>query len=110
MRSHTKKLIQLIIEDLERGVDPLPKLYAIRYLTPQQQTILYYMLRPQITTFQDLFDLLYGDDQEGGPNNPRSVIATRVSQVRKYSHVKVSSYHGTGYSATIIQPPPVVKD
>lgn len=54
-------------------------------LEPQMRAIVSALSKayPRPVSHSALFDILYGDDPNGGPENPRNVVAVRIWKVRK---------------------------
>lgn len=71
-------------------------------LEPQMRKIVTALAKayPRSVSVPAIFDVLYGDDPNGGPDDPRSVVAVRIcklrTQIEKYGWTVPTNKGGPG--------------
>ena len=54
--------------------------------------------RGRITTRADLFDVIYGNEEDGGPESGEKLIDIWVCKVRQKTHANIKTTYGLGYA------------
>jgi hypothetical protein len=87
---------------LEEGLgaqQPFPLALA---LTPSEMALLGILYKRELLTNEAAFTILYGDDPNGGPSNPRATIAMLIMCLRKKlaklpQPLFITNQHGVGF-------------
>lgn len=71
----------------EREMDGPPDVKALGYaqLAPQERTVLNALIKayPRAIRIESIISALYGNDPNGGPDDPNQVIRVRIMQLRR---------------------------
>lgn len=72
----------------------------IEHLTPTQRVIAWRFCEGRCVSLNEIIDMLYGNDPDGGPNNASNVIYTQMISLRRKFEVvgiEIENVHGRGY-------------